>query len=86
MLLAFLVSEISVGVEPWMDSSVTVTSILNLTISHTGKCSDNFEMFVSKKKKKLKICFCFNPRCGIWGCLRLSTAADYDLPRALAGV
>jgi hypothetical protein len=33
-----------------MDSSVTVTSILNLTISHTGKCNDNFEMLVSKKK------------------------------------
>jgi hypothetical protein len=33
-----------------------------------------------------KFCFCFNPRCGIWGCFRLSTAADYDLPYALAEV
>jgi hypothetical protein len=24
------------------------------------------------------ICFCFNPRCGIWGCLSLSTAVNYN--------
>jgi hypothetical protein len=29
--------------------------------------------------------FHFNPGCEIWGYFRLSTAADYDLPRALAG-
>ena len=30
--------------------------------------------------------FCFIPRCGIWGCFRLPTAADYDLSCALVGV
>ena len=27
----------------------------------------------------------FNLRCGVWGCFRLPTIADYDLPHALAG-
>jgi hypothetical protein len=30
------------------------------------------------------MCFQFNPRCGIQDCFRLSTAADCDLPHALA--
>ena len=30
--------------------------------------------------------FCFNLRCGIWDCFRLSIAANYDLSHALAGV
>lgn len=28
--------------------------------------------------------FCFNQSCGIQGCFLLHTAAEYDLPRALA--
>ena len=32
------------------------------------------------------ICFCFNPKCGVCSCFRLSTAADYDLSHALAGM
>ena len=43
----------------------------------------NFGVF-EKNRNIIRICFCFNPRCGIWGCFRLSTAADYDLPHALA--
>jgi hypothetical protein len=29
--------------------------------------------------------FGFTPRCGTWGCFRLSTAADYNLLQVLAG-
>jgi hypothetical protein len=50
---------------------------------------ENFGVLVSSKKSHrhiLRMCFHFNPRCGLWGCLRLSTAADCDLPHALAGV
>jgi hypothetical protein len=32
------------------------------------------------------MCFHFNPRYEISGCFSLSTAADYDMPRALAGI
>ena len=53
--------------------------------THTNTCSENFGIF-EKHRKILVMCFHFNPRCGIWGWFRLSTAADYDLPRALAGV
>jgi hypothetical protein len=35
-----------------------------------------------EKHRNMKICFHFNPRCEIWGCFRLSTAADCDLPAA----
>lgn len=24
------------------------------------------------------VCFCFNPRCGVWGCFRLSTGTNDD--------
>ena len=58
--------------------------------SITDWCSENFGYLVSLKKKKhrnvIRLCFCFNPRYRIWDCFRLSTAADYDLPHALAGV
>ena len=33
----------------------------------------------------MRMCFHFNPRCGVRGCFRLSTA-DYDLPRSLVGM
>ena len=36
------------------------------------------------KNRNVMWMFCFNPRCGIWGCFRLSTAADCDLSHALA--
>jgi hypothetical protein len=36
-----------------------------------------------KKRNSIRVCNRFNPRCGIWACFKLSTAADYDLPRAL---
>jgi hypothetical protein len=48
-------------------------------------CSEKFGFF---KKNIMGICFCFKQnisRCGIRGCFRLSTAADYDLPHALVG-
>jgi hypothetical protein len=44
-------------------------------------CRENLGFF-----KKTEQEYAFNPRCGIWGCFRLPTAADYDLPWALAGV
>lgn len=34
----------------------------------------------------IKICFHFKPHVGGWGCLRFYTAADCDLPCALAGL
>ena len=40
--------------------------------------------FFEKHRNIVRICFHFNPSCGIWRCFRLSTAADYDLPHALA--
>jgi hypothetical protein len=43
-------------------------------------------IFALKNTNTMGMWFCFNPRYGIWDCFRLSTAADYDLPRALAGV
>jgi hypothetical protein len=30
----------------------------------------------------IRRCFRFTPRCGMWGCFRLSTAVDCDLPHA----
>jgi hypothetical protein len=45
-------------------------------------CGENFGFFKKiKHRNVLGIWFCFNP-----SCFRLSTAAEYDLPRALAGV
>jgi hypothetical protein len=35
---------------------------------------ENFGSF--KGTEMLRMCFHFNPRCGIWSCLRLSTATD----------
>ena len=32
--------------------------------------------FLLKPEICYKMCFCFNPRCEIWGCFRLSIAAD----------
>jgi hypothetical protein len=42
--------------------------------------------FFEKPRSIIRICFHPDARCGIWGCFRLSAAADYDLPHALAGV
>jgi hypothetical protein len=42
--------------------------------------------FLTKYRNIIRISFHFNPRCGMWGCFRLSTAADYDLPHTLVGV
>jgi len=50
--------------------------------------SEKFDILVSFKKKHrtiVRICFCFDFRCDIWGCFRLSIATDYDLPCAPAG-
>jgi hypothetical protein len=47
-------------------------------------CSENFDFF--EKPKYYGNMFHFNSRCGIQYCLRLSTAADYDLPHAVVGV
>ena len=49
--------------------------------------SDSFGILFSLEKKKSRniICFSFKPRCGIGGDFKWSTAADYDLPRALTG-
>ena len=44
-------------------------------------CSETFAS-LKKHRNIIILCFCFNPRCRIWGCFRLSTAADYDLPCA----
>ena len=49
-------------------------------------CSDSLKFWILLKNRNIiRLCFCFNPRYGIWGRFRLSTAADYDLPHALAG-
>jgi hypothetical protein len=48
----------------------------------------NFGVLASLKKYTeilQEYVFILIPGVGIWGCCRLSTAADYDLPRALAG-
>ena len=69
------------------DQSIQAVPSLWTSTTHTILCCDNSHILVSfktTKKKILRICFHFNPRCGIWGCFRLFTAADYDLP--LAGV
>lgn len=44
----------------------------------------NFGILVSLKKHRniTRKCCHFNPRCGIWDCFRLSTAADNGLPHA----
>lgn len=39
-------------------------------------CSENFGVF-EKHRNIMKMCCCFNPRCGIWGSFRLSRAVDY---------
>jgi hypothetical protein len=35
------------------------------------RCSDNIGSLVSLKRNIIRICFCFNPKCGdvgMWGC------------------
>jgi hypothetical protein len=41
--------------------------------------------FFEKHRNIIGVCFCLNPRWGIWDYFRLSTAAEYALPPALAG-
>jgi hypothetical protein len=51
-------------------------------------CSENFGFFFLLKRIHrtiIRICFLLYIRCGMWGCLRSSTVADYDLPHAIAG-
>lgn len=67
------------------DQSIQAVPSLWTSTTHTILCCDNSHILVSfktTKKKILRICFHFNPRCGIGG-FRLSTAADYYLPHAL---
>lgn len=52
--------------------------------SAISTCSGNIGFF--KNPVTSCECLCCNPRCWVWGCCKLSTAADYDLPLALAGV
>lgn len=52
--------------------------------NRTGHCSENFDLS-ENIKIIIRMCFHFNTRCGIWGCFRVSTAADYDLLHALTG-
>jgi hypothetical protein len=52
---------------------------------------DRVRIWVSLKQNKTKptkigMWFCFNPGSRISGCFRMTIAADYDLPRALAGL
>ena len=50
-----------------------------MTTSLKNKQWTLVRIFVSLKTHK----YCKTPRCGTWGCFRLSIAADYDLPCAL---
>ena len=44
--------------------------------------SENFVCLFKTHRNVIRVCFYFNPRCGIWGCLGLFTAADCDLHHA----
>ena len=62
---------------------------LNLHVDESEDiCSENSGILVSCKIKHgniIRMCFCFNPDLGMWGCFRqVSEAGDYDLPHALA--
>jgi hypothetical protein len=59
----------------WTEEDDKVSPVLGKA-SHRLACSENFHFF--KNPVTLFECFCFNPRCGIWGCFSLSTAIDYD--------
>lgn len=43
---------------------------------------ENFSLF-KKHRNTIRLCFYFNPRCGIWGLVKLSAALDYGFPRSL---
>ena len=49
----------------------------------TKRWGENYGFF---ENPVMWLCYPFNLRYGIWGCFRLSIAANYDLSRALGGV